>query len=103
MADRYSRKDAERAFDRLAYALGKQHTRWEQVDGRNVVNVGSWHLDCAPIYGGYVVNEICNEGGGITQPFGMLRHPARERRYVRHAGFCTKCPCRKCQSFDHCI
>ena len=78
MADRYSRKDAERAFDRLAYALGKQHTRWEQVDGRNVVNVGSWHLDCAPIYGGYVVNEICNEGGGITQPFGMLRHPARE-------------------------
>jgi|HubBroStandDraft_3_1064219.scaffolds.fasta_scaffold34316_6 hypothetical protein len=38
---------------------------------------GDWCLDYAPIYGGYVIEEIM-ESGGISHPFGSGRRSARE-------------------------
>lgn len=38
---------------------------------------GNWCLDYAPIYGGYVIEEI-EESGGISHPFGSGRRSASE-------------------------
>jgi hypothetical protein len=45
-------------------------------DGRNVANVGNWHLSQA--YGGYCVHRMCNEGGGVTTPITHGHVSARE-------------------------
>lgn len=69
--DRYTRKDAESALDRLCEATGNRRaSAWNDV--------GGWQLDYAACYGGFVVNEVFNDGGGITQPFGSTRCSARE-------------------------
>jgi hypothetical protein len=69
--DRYTRKDAEAAFDRLCAATG--HRRATAYN-----DVGGWSLDYAACYGGFVIESPCNDGGGITQPFGSRRRTARE-------------------------
>lgn len=81
--DRYTRSNAEQAFDRLATALGKDHSpngggSWRRVDGQNVAQVGWWELDYNSAYGGFVIHEIGNEAGGVSCPMGHTRHTARE-------------------------
>lgn len=39
-------------------------------------DVGAYELDHNSIYGGYVINQIMNDGGGVTQPFGSKRMKA---------------------------
>jgi hypothetical protein len=97
MSERYTRKDAEAAFARLASGLGKVWSDrngklwkgdywepeaagqlWTSESNRNRAHVGAWTLDENFTYGGYVIEEIHNEGGGITQPFGGTRHNTRE-------------------------
>jgi len=69
-ADRYTRKDAERALQRLAAATGNRPaTSWNDV--------GGWSLDYNPIYGGCVVVEIASEGGGQSHPLGDQRRTPR--------------------------
>lgn len=69
--DRYTRKDAERAFERLIHAInGRIATSYNDV--------GAYRLDWNGIYGGGVIEEITSEGGGVRQPFGMMRRNARE-------------------------
>ena len=71
MSDRYTKSDALHAMQRLADATGNRIARsWNDV--------GGWELDANPTYGGYVINEIVNEHGGVTRPFGDQRHPARQ-------------------------
>lgn len=69
--DRYTRKDAERSFWQLCASLGKR------VAG-SYNDVGAWTLDYNSVYGGYVVHEISTDGGGVSEPFGSQRRPARE-------------------------
>jgi hypothetical protein len=71
MAERYTRRDAEAAFARLLLACRKR-------EATSCKDVGGWTLDHNGIYGGYVVQEIHNENGAITQPFGYQRRTARE-------------------------
>lgn len=71
MSDKYTRKDAELAFGRLCEVLGKR-----PATAYN--DVGAWTLDYNPIYGGAVVEEVINDGGGITQPLGSTRCTPRE-------------------------
>jgi hypothetical protein len=97
MTARYSRKDAEAAFARLASALGQTWSDqygnlwngkayeptavgqlWTTDGTENNAHVGAWTLDYNPIYGGYVIEVIANTGGGVSQPFGSQRHPASE-------------------------
>lgn len=80
MADRYGRKDAERCGRRLAEAVGKEKDFgkcWRRKNGIEA-KVGCWRLDYNPVYGGAVIEEIHTVGGGITQPFGMMRRKPRE-------------------------
>lgn len=103
MSDRYSRKDAQKAFERLASALGKtcsdEHGNlfngnpyndptpagrlWDDVVEHGVhvglrAAVGAWSLDYNGVYGGFVVHEMFNDGGGVSEPFGSMRRNARE-------------------------
>jgi hypothetical protein len=97
MSDRYTRTDAEAAFARLASALGKvwsdregklwkgayyepteEGELWVREGNANRARVGAWSLDYNPIYGGYVIHEMGNVGGGVSEPFGGMRRNARE-------------------------
>ncbi len=55
-------------FSRLVKAMGKKEDGW---------SYNSLVLDYAPIYGGYVIEELETEGG-CSHPFGSIRRSARE-------------------------
>jgi hypothetical protein len=97
MSQRFTRKDAERAFARLAFTLGKTWSDrsghlysgpywapvpagelWTRVGSDYVATVGAWMLDYNPVYGGFVIHQMGNEGGGVSCPMGHTRKPARE-------------------------
>jgi hypothetical protein len=64
------RKDAERAFVRLAEAAGKRVAESNR-------DVGAWYLDYVADYGGFSVREFMDKGGE-SEPFGARRRNARE-------------------------
>jgi len=69
--DRYTRKDAERAFVRLCGMTGHRPARaWNDV--------GGWLFDWNGTYGGGVVAEVVTDGGGQSHPLGDRRRTARE-------------------------
>jgi hypothetical protein len=65
---RYTKSEVRGMFSRLVKAMGKKE------DGGNYNGLV---LDYAPIYGGYVIEELGPEGG-ISHPFGSLRRSAKE-------------------------
>lgn len=65
---KYTKKEVQGMFNRLAKAMNKI------VDGGNYDGLV---LDYAPIYGGYVIEQLGPEGG-CSHPFGSLRRSARE-------------------------
>ena len=69
--DRYTRKDAERAFERLITAIGGRIAQ-------SYNDVGAYRLDWNATYGGGNIELITSNGGGVRQPFGAQRHSARE-------------------------
>lgn len=79
MADRFTKRDAQRCFERLAKLLGKQHTKcFVRVDEKVKAVKGCWYLDYQTIHGGAVIEEIDSERGTISHPFGMTRRKPRE-------------------------
>jgi hypothetical protein len=68
---RITRKMIERTFMDLLRASGKSYTA-------HYSDIGSWSLDYAPCYGGWVIHEICNLQGGVTCPMGHERMGNRE-------------------------
>ena len=84
MTDRYTRKDAEAALQRLTKALDKPlgHYRpcaqGESNMGANhtfTTIPGGWALDYNPVYGGCVIEELADVPGET-----WIRHPMGERR-----------------------
>lgn len=71
MSERYTKKDAEAAFLRLVEATGNR-----VAESYN--DVGGWQLDHNSVYGGYVVHEISNEHGAVSEPYSSTRRNARE-------------------------
>ncbi len=75
MSERITITHARHAFERLAKALdkptGEAWTR--QENGTYKANVGVWMLDNASMYGGICIEEMSNESGGTSRPFGMGR------------------------------
>jgi hypothetical protein len=78
MADRYTEKDAIQCGKRLADTLGKKFGNCLIKEDGNKWVIGCWDVDYNPIYGGAVIDEIANEDGGITKPFGAMRLKPRE-------------------------
>lgn len=67
--ERYTRKDAEKALDRLIKALGKRATKFDH----SPEDIGSYYLDYNATYGGCMVHEVDNAGYGVNTPFGTSR------------------------------
>jgi hypothetical protein len=65
---RYTKADVKGMFSRLARAMGKREDAG-MYDGLV--------LDYAPIYGGYVIEELGSKGS-CSHPFGSVRRNARE-------------------------
>lgn len=90
MSDRYTRKDAERAFERLCEALNKPQGHYRTLaegEKSNMANgqtfstiPGGWALDYNPVYGGCVIEELSPTPGEtwVSTPFGMMRRSPRE-------------------------
>lgn len=78
MSQRFTKADAERAFLRLVEDAGARVAN-------DYKDVGGWRLDYAACYGGYVVEKIMNERGGISHPLGGERRTAKEFWAFAHA------------------
>lgn len=75
MGDRYTRKDADKAFARLCEATGRRSSTFTNH------KAGDWYLDYNAYYGGCVIEEYLTdepEGSGITHPLGSTRRSPRE-------------------------
>lgn len=75
-----SRNKAEDCMKLLARVLKhkKVGNCYTKTKGGYKAKIGCWELDCNPVYGGCVINEMMNEGGGVTQPFGERRRKPQE-------------------------
>lgn len=75
--ERTTRAQIQAKCDALNRALGLPEAAYTQgVDGHYKANVGNIHLDHN--IGGWAIEQMGNEGGGITQPFGGYRMTAWE-------------------------
>jgi hypothetical protein len=64
----------EAATERLAKKCGKEYgDPWYKVGVENRSRVGVWQLDHNSVYGGYVIEETCNDAGAVTRPLGDTR------------------------------
>jgi hypothetical protein len=87
MSERYTKRDAERAFEALAEACGATvlDYSWPITDERRD---GAWKLDHNGVYGGYVIAAILPSSPphddspqtytAETHPLDSMRRPARE-------------------------
>lgn len=71
MSERTTKKQVVAQFERLLAVLGKRRAR-------GFGDVGGWRLDYQPDYGGIVIEEIDNTGGGVSHPIMERRLPPRE-------------------------
>ena len=72
--EKIRREVLENQVKRIAVLLGKTSGNpWARVGEKNVSRVGTLCIDHNSIYGGYNVEEICNEHGAVRHPFGERR------------------------------
>lgn len=72
---RTTRKEVESKFAWLLEVIGgKQGESWNEV--------GSYRLDHNSTYGGYVIERVINEHGGVSRPFGDSRRGASDMWYA---------------------
>lgn len=91
MSERYTRKDAEAACERLAHAVGRKMLH--ELDDTGISNPareGTWVLDYNPTYGGCAIREIVASSPpresddrpqsytAESEPFGSQRRSPRE-------------------------
>lgn len=86
---RYTARDARKAFERLAITTGKPFhpaaPAWKKIGERHIANIGVWILDNAP--GGFIIEELCSDGGGVRHPLTEYRMSARD--FVRACGMAS--------------
>ncbi len=70
MTPRYTKKDAQAAFERLCAILGER-------PAGSAYDHGAWQLDYASQYGGYQIERIDDETLGVSLPLGARRFSAQ--------------------------
>jgi hypothetical protein len=76
---RTTKAQVDAAFDVLCNVLGKSTKTWRTPpDSYTRAVIGAWYLDRNTVYGGYVVHEMANEGGGVRAPLGSMRMSGAE-------------------------
>jgi len=89
--ERVTRGQVEAMFRKMCAAIGKEvSTGYDSNQMGNTgkaigFKVGTWTLDYAACYGGYVVEEYDNSGGGVSRPMGETRHSARTMWHILQA------------------
>jgi hypothetical protein len=83
MTTRITTAQLETLIARLNRITGSPETPWTRVDGRNVANIGNYHLSGA--YGGVCVRRMVNTSGGATTPIVACHVPKRELFDLLHA------------------
>jgi hypothetical protein len=63
---------------RLNELTGFPLTPWSTVDGKNVANIGNFHLSHA--YGGVCLHRMANESGGVRTPI-ISYHTTKRHLY----------------------
>lgn len=85
MTTRITRKDLDRACNRLNTLTGApsdSYTRNAET-GKLTANIDNYHISSA--YGGYALNKMANESGGVHDVLRMGHIPARELYNLIHA------------------
>ena len=83
MAARITRKTVETVFARYVT---------EALDGcvaTSYNDVGAYRLDYNSVYGGYAIERISNEQGGVSMPLGHTRFTASVFYEILHFGLNT--------------
>jgi hypothetical protein len=70
-SNRITRRHVESVFDSFLNSVGGRKAE-------SYKDVGGYTLDYAAVYGGYQVERISNEGGGVSLPFGHGRRSTKE-------------------------
>ncbi len=79
MSERFTKKDAERAFERLCELMGTEaNPPMVRADTGWAYERSGWILDCNHTYGGYVVGAVEAGTTGQASPFGTTRRSARD-------------------------
>lgn len=83
--ERISVKNLEAVCARINRTVnGREMAPWTLDEAGNYrATIGAYTLDGA--YGGYSLHRIVNEGGGVTDVFGIGHVPKRELYHAMHA------------------
>jgi len=80
MTDRITEKMLQIKVDYLNELTGNPIESWtKRANGGYTANIGNYYVDGA--YGGVALDQITNEGGGVTDVFSNGHMPKRELFY----------------------
>jgi len=85
MTYRITEKMLKRKVDLLNELTGNPAESWTKGDNGFKANIGNYHLSFA--YGGVSLNQMMNDGGGVTDIFNAGHMPKRELFY-RICAYC---------------
>ena len=69
-------KQLEHMVSRINKATGSPEASYTKHGDKYTANIGNYHLDGA--YGGWQLQRMCTDGGGVDQPIGGGYVPKRE-------------------------
>ena len=72
---RITKKMLQSKIDLLNTITGSPTSYWDETGARRVTSIGHFCLDQA--YGGYSLERVCNDSGGVTDRHCYGRHTAR--------------------------
>jgi len=78
MSERITDSMLENRVKRINELTNSPLTLYSKVDGKNVANVGNFHLSRA--YGGVCLHRMCNENGGVRTPI-ISYHTTKRHLY----------------------
>jgi hypothetical protein len=78
MSDRITDSMLESRVKRINELTNSPLTLYSKIDGKNVANVGNFHLSRS--YGGVCLHRMCNESGGVRTPI-ISYHTTKRHLY----------------------
>lgn len=78
MSERITDSMLEKRIKRINELTNSSLTPYSKIDGKNVANVGNFHLSHS--YGGVCLHRMCNESGGVRTPI-ISYHTTKRHLY----------------------
>lgn len=88
---RVTQNQVNEVLRQFARAMGRSTVVWKRNEDGNgyTANVGAWFLDYNPTYGGYVIQEMFNDGGAVALPLTENRMSGSE--IIQAMRFAMRC------------